>query len=235
MFKGILLDLDNTLYEYDRCHEFAIGKVEQFVTQKLNISEETFSLSFNEAKHQVKSQVGNTAASHNRLLYMQIMCEILGVPASQYAYKLYNEYWDNYLSLIEKSLGVDDFLFRCKQQGLKICLVSDLTAHIQYRKINTLGIAEYIDYIVTSEEVGIEKPSALMFEAAVKKIQLGVNEVCMVGDNLERDIKGALTLDIAAFWINHRETVPQNINLSKVNIINNFTQLVDVIFPDARK
>lgn len=33
-----------------------------------------------------------------------------------------------------------------------------MTAYVQYRKLEAIGVTSYIDFIVTSEEAGAEKP-----------------------------------------------------------------------------
>ena len=54
-----------------------------------------------------------------------------------------------------------------KEQRIKTAVVSDLTTHIQLRKMDKLRISKYIDFLVTSEEAGSEKPHAVMFLLAL--------------------------------------------------------------------
>ena len=42
--------------------------------------------------------------------------------------------------------------------SIPIVIITDLTTQIQFRKIVHLELDEYIDYIVTSEEAGYDKP-----------------------------------------------------------------------------
>ncbi|MFC4355715.1 HAD family hydrolase [Chryseomicrobium palamuruense] len=62
--------------------------------------------------------------------------------------------------------------------------------------------------IVISGEVGMGKPDALPFQEALRRLSAEPNEVCMVGDNLSTDIRGAEQLQIDTIWINHHEKVP---------------------------
>ena len=70
-------------------------------------------------------------------------------------------------------------------------IITDLTSQIQFRKIIYLGIDQYIDFIVTSEEAGAEKPNEKPFKLALSKISSNPNDVWMVGDNYGKDIVGA--------------------------------------------
>ena len=69
--------------------------------------------------------------------------------------------------------------------------MTDLTACIQHCKIKRLGIEEYIDVMVTSEEAGQEKPAPRIFELMAGKLRLNPHEILMIGDSREKDIDGA--------------------------------------------
>ena len=69
---------------------------------------------------------------------------------------------------------------------------------------NTMSIiskySKYIDIIVTSEEVGIEKPSTQMFYTILQKLNLNPCDVIMIGDNYDKDIIGAINANILGYW-----------------------------------
>jgi len=191
-YKGILLDLDDTLYDYDYAHTKALNAA---ITEK---DQETFA----EARKQTGEKLKNTAASHNRLLYFQKMLELQSKPPFE-ALEIYEKYWRIFLENMHFYEKVDEFLESTKD--IPICLVTDLTAHIQYRKIKHLNLENYIDALVTSEEAGIEKPATTMFEIALNKLNLQAGDVCMVGDNLKKDIVGASQLGITSYWLNLKD------------------------------
>ena len=45
-----------------------------------------------------------------------------------------------------------------KKRKIRIGIGTDMTAYVQYRKLEAIGVTSYIDFIVTSEEAGAEKP-----------------------------------------------------------------------------
>ncbi len=200
--KGFLLDIDNTLYAYEPVHINSINEVKQWTCKKINIENTIFDEAFIKAKKYIHIQLENTASSHNRLLYFQTVCEILHINPFNFAMKMYNLYWDTFLENIQLFDGVISFFECAKKQNIKICYVTDLTVHIQYRKIEKLGLSNYHHSIVTSEEAGIEKPDAKMFQLALNKLELKENEVVMIGDSYEKDIVSANNLGIHAIWLN---------------------------------
>jgi putative hydrolase of the HAD superfamily len=93
------------------------------------------------------------------------------------------------------------FVRRCARLRVPTCIVTDMTTHIQIRKIARLGIAPYITHLVTSEEVGAEKPNRRMFETAVGKLGVEIERCLMLGDSLTKDVEGARAAGMTAHLI----------------------------------
>jgi putative hydrolase of the HAD superfamily len=64
-----------------------------------------------------------------------------------------------------------------------------------------LGLDMYVDFVVTSEEVGLDKPHSAMFSTALTKLNLKNEEVIMIGDDLTKDIDGARKQNIKAYLV----------------------------------
>lgn len=201
-FKGILLDLDHTLYDYDPCHKAGMNQVFDWLQKSFSVAREDADKAFTTARKHVNVSLAETASSHNRILYFQKMLELLKLPSLQYSLDAYNHYWDTFLNTIRFDEGVEETLKFFRSQNKKVCLVTDLTAHIQHRKILKLKLYEYLDFMVSSEEAGREKPDAVMFTLGVQKLELKIEEVCMIGDNYEKDAMGASRLGIYTYWLN---------------------------------
>jgi HAD superfamily hydrolase (TIGR01549 family) len=221
-YSGILLDLDNTLYDYNRCHLNAINNVEEYCQSKLGIGVDDFNREYKSGRKSINIELANTASSHNRLLYFQRALENLSVNPLSVALDLYNAYWNTFLDTMELDEGVTFFFQSLKETN--ICLITDLTAHIQYRKVRKLGLEGYIQNIVTSEEAGVEKPNPHIFKTALSKLDKPINEVCMIGDNYQKDIVGAVSIGIEAYWMNRENEDRKTHPLSQEFI--NFKELL---------
>jgi HAD superfamily hydrolase (TIGR01549 family) len=224
-YKGILLDLDNTLYKYDKPHLTALDEVFRVCSKKFSISQNESKKAYGIARKKVHIELSETAASHNRLLYFQKMMEILKINPLCNGLKLYNTYWNTFLDNLKVCDGVYEFLEKYKG---KVCLVTDLTAHIQFRKIEKLRFGDYIDCIVTSEEAGREKPHPYIFTLALQKLNLMPEDVCMIGDSFNKDITGASNLSIHSFWINHEE---KNVHFDEklVTNVKSFNEILKLV------
>lgn len=224
-YKGILLDIDNTLYDYNVAHTFAKSKVLEFCMDVFELSQDQVNFAYEKARMQIHVELRETAASHNRLLYFQRMSEILKVNPMKYAFEIYNIYWDSFLEIMQPFDGVHELMEKFKD---KICLVTDLTAHIQYRKIKKLGLEKYCKALVTSEEAGHEKPHPYMFIMALEKLGLKTDEVCMIGDSFKKDIFGATNLGVAAIWINH-ENIIENYDDQLITESQSFKEILELL------
>ncbi|KEY91499.1 HAD family hydrolase (plasmid) [Candidatus Photodesmus blepharus] len=198
--RGILLDLDNTLYCYNLAHDLALKKTFDEIIVKFNIDREFVFKAFNKAKIRTKTMLPISAAGHDRLLYFQNMFEILKINPLLFSYEASEIYWNHFFK--NMLLTEDSLIFLKKTQKIPICLVTDLTASIQFRKIKRLKLDDRITSIVTSEEVGVEKPHPFPFLYGIKKLGCRLDEVIMIGDSLENDILGATSLGIKSFLIN---------------------------------
>lgn len=109
-YKGILLDFDNTLYNYKNSHEIGMSEVYSYVKNSLNIDLEDFKNIFYLAKQSIHIELANSASSHNRLLYFQRCCEMLEIKQIMHALKMYNIYWNAFIDSIVLYDGVFDFV-----------------------------------------------------------------------------------------------------------------------------
>ena len=85
---------------------------------------------------------------------------------------------------------------------------------------------KYLNHLVTSEEAGCEKPGQNIFRLALEKLNLEANEVCMIGDNFDKDIIGASNVSIQSIWLNRTKTtiiLPENcIEIKDISSINKY-------------
>ena len=200
--KGVLFDLDNTLYEYDPCHNQALASCRDYAFNNYQIELSIFDDSFLKARKLTHKQLNGQAASHSRLLYFHKQYEILFNKSNpDYALKMEDYYWKIFFTKMKLKDGVVEFLNLLKKKNLKTCIITDLTTQIQMLKWQCLGLGALINFIVTSEEAGIEKPSELIFNLALKKLNLKPSEVIMIGDHPDKDISAAENLGIKSYLV----------------------------------
>ncbi|MGF1714581.1 HAD-IA family hydrolase [Photobacterium chitinilyticum] len=221
--RGILLDLDDTLYDYNVAHRFALEKAIDEVVKKFELDRDKTIWAFNKAKIKIKTMLPIAAAGHDRLLYFQHMFEILNINPFIFSYEASEIYWTSFFEKMTLTSDAIEFLDNTKD--IPICLVTDLTADIQFRKIKKLNLDNRITSIVTSEEAGVEKPHPFPFLYAMKKLHCKSDEVIMIGDSLKKDILGATSLGIKSFLINRSHSNNDKIIAKEYSTIRFLTDI----------
>jgi len=235
---AILFDTDNTLYDYGPANALAERSVEAKVQNLLGVNTDIFRSTYQQSKQQIKSQLGRTASSHSRLLYFQRVLELLGFKAQlMTALDLEQTFWRTFLANAPLFPGVMDLLDDLRYNNIPIAIVTDLTSHIQLRKLTYFNLEETFDAVVTSEEVGADKPDSRNFNLALEKLGLTTDhEIWMVGDNPETDIAGGRSIGATTFQKIHRGGSVGTSNLAPDFTFRHFAELrncvIKCISPD---
>jgi HAD superfamily hydrolase (TIGR01662 family) len=92
-------------------------------------------------------------------------------------------------------------LFRnLKERRVTIGVITNADRRVE-AVAEKLGLKPFLDVMMTSEEAGVEKPDARIFEAALAKIQIKSSEAIYVGDQYRTDILGALSVGMVPILI----------------------------------
>lgn len=224
-FQKILLDIDNTIYDYESTHQLALSAIKQFFLTNFGVLESDFVHLYSQARKIIHINLSETASAHNRLLYFQKLLELIKINPLKYALTLYNLYWDTFINNIKFFDGVVELLTKYRNN---ICFLTDLTADIQLKKINLLNLDQYANCIVTSEEAGKEKPHPFIFHLALEKLKIQKYDVCMIGDSYSKDIVGAINLEIKSIWLN-RTNEKREYDPNLVVEVNEFHNILNLV------
>lgn len=78
----------------------------------------------------------------------------------------------------------------------------DSASHQIWRAFGRAGLASFITDVFCYETVGHAKPSSEFFATVSQKLQVNPRDLVMVGDDLEKDIIGAINCGLQAIWYN---------------------------------
>jgi len=189
--SAVVLDLDNTLYEYEACNKAGYEAVSSVLKSDWGVPERRFNLELSKARSIVKSRVGATAASHNRILYFSELASQLSIPVGAAdLIRLDRVYWRSYFSTMALDQNAEKFILALRTAGIPIFLITDLVAVVQYQKLVKLGLSEYFEAIFTSEECGGDKVTGKPFEVfySCTDPELHSN-IWFIGDSLTDYVK----------------------------------------------
>jgi len=201
--KAAVFDIDETLYPLAAANAAAMEETEARAARLLGVPAETFRAAYRRA---FDWQIGNhadNAGFHSRAVRCQRALEELGLPL-RFAMPLSDFYWDELLKRIAAAGpadGAPELLDALRARGVRIGVGSDMTADWQLRKLEKLGLLDRIDFVVTSEEAGVEKPAPGFFALCLEKAGCAPGECVFVGDNLRKDALGALAAGMRGVWL----------------------------------
>jgi len=98
------------------------------------------------------------------------------------------------LALYEEAPGV---LEELADRGYRMAIISNWHRGLSYF-CQELGILDYFDAVVASDEVGAVKPDRRIFDEASKRLSLRPEQIVHVGDNHVDDLQGAEAAGFAA-------------------------------------
>jgi putative hydrolase of the HAD superfamily len=87
-------------------------------------------------------------------------------------------------------------------QGATLVLVTNGASCLQREKLAGSGLGGLLDAIVVSGDLGAGKPDPRIFAQALQAAGAAPGDAVMVGDNLAKDVEGALAAGLDAVWLN---------------------------------
>jgi len=198
--RGLLLDLDDTLYDYAPAEAHARGVVLEAVAATLGLPRGEVERLWDGAKKKVKGRLGARGSAHSRLLYLtEIVHAASRVDALGHVRAWERTFWGEFLQQATLRPGARALLEGFRARGGKVAIVTDLTLEVQLWKLEAFGLFGLIDALAVSEEVAHEKPAADLFLLAIERLGVSREACVVVGDNPEKDGEGARALGLPYF------------------------------------
>uniref|UniRef100_A0AB39JAW9 Class II Aldolase Adducin Family Protein n=1 Tax=Florenciella sp. virus SA2 TaxID=3240092 RepID=A0AB39JAW9_9VIRU len=221
MYKHLIIDFDDTLYDYSHCNDVAISNIFEYITTTFKIEKCNVIKAFNIIKKKFQNNVFHQASSHNKCIQFKKLTEELEIPISE-SIKLYDLYIEKFNDNICLFEDVENFLIFCKEHNIFCYLLTNNICYEQLNRLKQLNIFKYFKKIYTSEEYGIEKPDIKLFYSILQDNNIHKHEVAMIGDSYKNDIESVNLIDMYAFWLNNNKLTFNN----KYCEFNDFTSLL---------
>ncbi len=196
MLKAVFFDIDNTLYDSTTLARRArLNSIRAMIDAGLEGEEEELY----ERLKQVIARFGSNYPKH----YDELL-RVLGVPWSPKIVAAgvvaYERTKFGYLMPFP---GVIPTLLELRKR-YRLGIVSNGIAVKQWEKLINLGVHHLFECVITSEEVGCEKPEAEIFHTAVQALGVEAEESVMVGDCPNTDVAGAKRAGMRAVLVRLR-------------------------------
>lgn len=203
MIKALLVDLDNTIFDFSQSEREAImGTLRTFNLDTGEDMAEFYSEINN--MHWKMWERGEIGKLELRTRRFARFLETLGIDDIE-PISMRDEYEGRLANgpcfLVD---GARETLDELKDKGYLLCAASNGSSHVQFRRLAKSSLDKAFDDIFVSDMMGADKPNRLFFENCLNKHpEVPEDGWVMVGDSLTSDVKGANNAGILSIWYNH--------------------------------
>jgi putative hydrolase of the HAD superfamily len=137
-----------------------------------------------------------------------------------------SELFDGYLTRYEALWSAFDdavpALRRARSAGLAVAVLTNGDQDHQRFKLKKLRLVDEIDLLISSSMLPAGKPDPRAFGHAIDRVAVEPNEALMIGDSLEKDVRGALSAGLNAVLLDRHDEWP-DIDVRRVRSLDELT------------
>ena len=204
MIKAVLLDIDNTLLDFDAYVKDSMKNgFEKYGLGTYKDSDyDTFTVINNGLWHEI--EVGTLTFEELKKIRWNKIFKALGIDFDGVFFEKYFREYLNESAIPVK--GANELLEYLKSKGYILCAASNGPYDQQCNRLRIGGMYEYFTHFFISEKVGFSKPAQEYFDVCFAEInrcsEICKDEVMMIGDSLSADIAGAAAFGFKTCFFN---------------------------------
>jgi putative hydrolase of the HAD superfamily len=182
--RGLILDLDDTLYPRERYIRSGFAAVAKYLERRWGVPAGGAFTALS------KAFSGGHAGRE-----FQAMCQKYELPREEVAGML--SVFRSHKPNLWLPYETGQALQRLRADGWRMVILTNGLPSVQAAKVDALALATMVDHVIYAETVSRKgKPDAATFLAALNRLDLSADRVVAVGDDPVRDIKGARALNL---------------------------------------
>lgn len=228
-YRWLLLDADNTLFDFDAAEEFALTRT--LICHDLSPSGEI------KAQYRAINSALWAACDRGELsqeaLFLKrfsLFFQALGISGDPVQW---NEFYLNALADCPVLLPGAETLVRRLSDRYILALATNGVPFVQRRRLNASPLVPFFkDRIFISGEMGCRKPEKQFFEKILAALGASnqKGKVLVVGDSLSSDIRGAFNARLDSVWLRWPSSKPGPIRATYE--VENLAQLAQLLGVD---
>lgn len=201
MIKAVLIDIDDTIFDFEKCSKNSFLKtLEKF---NLKFKEQDFSY-FNKVNDILwtKQKLGEINIKEVFIKRNYLMGKYFNLDIEK---GLFNDLFVKFLyDEIEMVDGIEDLLLYLSDK-YKIFTASNGIFKMQENRLKKSNLDKYFDKIFVSEKIGYEKPDKKFFQKIMDLTKFSNDDLIMIGDSIKSDIIGAKNSKIKSIYFNKED------------------------------
>ena len=214
--KAVLIDIDNTILDFDKCSEEAIRQTasQYGITLPENYFE-VFSECNDKLWHLLEEGIITKQDIYDRR-WVEIF-KRLGIEADGIAFD--NTFREKIRNIAVPVEGAEELLQYLSAKYPVYC-ASNASRERQEYRLGICGFDKYLSGIFTSEDIGFQKPAKEFFFACVSALYpVKPSEIVMIGDSVNADIIGAKNFGLKTIWFNFRNEAYDNYKFTDYTVL----------------
>lgn len=222
----ILLDNDNTLFDFDKAQKRSMTKAFEFFSIPM---EDHFISTHRSLSKGLWDDYEKGLISKQRLTTLRFEKLFYTLGLSTDPQEFNRVYW-SYLSEANDLIDGAETVCSVLSQHCILAVATNGFSSLQRSHVNNTPLKKYITHIIISDDLGYQKPQKEFFDCALKVC--GVSDrsrTLMVGDSYSADIKGAYGAGIDCCWFNPKGYKQPDLDVAIDYEIRSLRQLTDII------
>lgn len=201
-YEIILFDADDTLFDYTAAEGYALSHA--FQQHELACDDDVIE-SYRRINQQLWNELEQGLITIDALrverftrLWAEHSMSVAVHP---------NDFSADYLRhLSAGAFLIDGAVVLCNEllaKGYRLAVITNGFKEVQFGRIGRSELSDAFEHIIVSEDAGVQKPSAGIFDYAFDKLNIrDKSKVLIVGDSLSSDIRGGFLYGIDTCWFN---------------------------------
>ncbi|AXV38444.1 MAG: TIGR02253 family HAD-type hydrolase [Methanobacteriaceae archaeon] len=226
MFKGVLFDIDDTLYDTS-----GFAKLARKAALNVMI-EGGLPLDSNDAYIHLRKIIKEKGSNYDKHFNV-LTREVLGEENPLLIALGMITYHNVKFALLRPFPETTSTLLYLNKKGYHLGVVSNGITIKQWEKLIRLGLYHFFDEVVTSQAAGVEKPDPQIFELALNRMGCKSSKSIMVGNKFSEDIIGAINAGMSTILVNSKLTATEKDFIKKerikLDVLADIGELKDIL------
>lgn len=116
-----------------------------------------------------------------------------------------------------------------KNEGYRMHIITNGFKEVQFTKLKNCNILDFFENVISSEEVGINKPDSRIFNHAMKLANCIPKDAIMIGDDINVDVIGAERAGMIGIHFDPQKKINKKNNDFRINNLNELPLLLPFI------
>ena len=233
-YKDLFIDFDDTLYDTHGNAVIALSETfEAFHLERWFSDPQVFYDAYWMANIDLWSRYSKGEIDRPYLIVERFRRPLSEGKGLEVTKELCLEMSDRFLEFCSSKPGVvegaHELMDDLKRKGYRMHMTSNGFHEVQYKKLEACGLRDYFDTIILSEDAGVNKPSPLYFDYALRRSGASRETTLMIGDNLQTDILGAMNAGFDAMLFNRWQVDPNEGPKSPTYVVDALRDIIKIL------